>query len=309
MIAGGLTVALVIASLFLDRGFLGWGLIAIAAVMILPTTRSKSLLVMVVPYAGAWFIFTFLRSFADETVLAKTLNTKVANFERWLFGGELPSIRLQDALYSPGNLHWWDFYFTFVHWSYFIVPHAVAFYLWWKHPRLAKQFLGGLILLLSTGLLIYFLIPSNPPWMAPESVNSPGAPVVLRIMEPIGKQLGGGLYQAGYNIVGESNPIAAMPSMHFGVTFFLVWPAFAINRKWFLVMLFYALSMGMGLVYMGEHYVVDITVGAIIATYGWFTAGVWMARVGPVLRQRRERAALSREERPAPQPVSPVAVE
>ena len=78
-------------------------------------------------------------------------------------------------------------------------------------------------ILLTLGLGLYFAVPSNPPWMAPESVNSPGAPTVLRIMEPIGKRLGGGLYQAGYNVVGESNPIAAMPSIHFAVTFLLFW--------------------------------------------------------------------------------------
>ena len=273
-----IAAAIVVVSLFTNRGFLLWGLIATLAVLVVPTGRARSFIASVVPYASVWFIFTFLRSLADETILAQTLNTKVPQFERWLFGGELPTIRLQDWLYVPGQIHWWDYYFTFVHWSYFIIPHAVAAWLWWKHKRLFQQYLGALTLLLAAGLLIYFIIPTNPPWMAPESIDSPGAPVVLRIMEPIGKELGGGLYQAGYRIVGESNPIAAMPSIHFAVTFLLVWAARQHDRVWYLLSWFYAFSMGAALVYMGEHYVVDIVVGGLVTTYSWFAAGAWLSR-------------------------------
>ncbi len=131
----------------------------------------------------------------------------------------------------------------------------------------------GLALLLTLGLALYFALPSNPPWMAPESVNSPGAPTTLRIMEPIGKQLGGGLYQAGYNVVGESNPIAAMPSIHFAVTFLFVFVAMDYARGWRIAAWVYNISMGLALIYLGEHYVIDILVGAAVTTVGWVLAG------------------------------------
>jgi len=276
-------VGLVVLSLYMNRSFLVWGLIALLAVIFVPTGRARSFVAAIVPYATVWFVFTFLRSFADETILAKTLNTKVAEFERWLFGGELPSIRLQAAFYDPGNLHVWDYYFTFVHWSYFVIPHAVIGWLWWKHRQDFQHYLAALTMLLTLGLLIYFIIPSNPPWMAPESIDSPGAPVVLRIMEPIAKQLGGGLYQAGYKIVGESNPIAAMPSIHFAVTFLLVWAARGRGRGWEIASWFYAASMAAALVYMGEHYIVDIVVGGLITSYSWIATGTWLDRNRTVL--------------------------
>src|SRR5699024_6909715 len=83
-----IAVGLVVISLFTDRQFLLWGLIASLAVVFVPTGRARSFIAGIVPYATAWFVFSFLRSFADETILAKTLNTKVVEFERWLFGGE-----------------------------------------------------------------------------------------------------------------------------------------------------------------------------------------------------------------------------
>lgn len=282
-----IAAGLVVLSLFMNRSFLAWGLIAVLAVIFVPTGRARSFIAAVVPYATVWFVFTFLRSLADETIIAKTLNTKVAQFERWLFGGELPSIRLQADFYNPDHLRVWDYYFTFVHWSYFLIPHLVIFWLWWKHKQEFQHYLAALTLLLSLGLAVYFVIPSNPPWMAPESIDSPGAPVVLRIMEPIAKQLGGGLYQAGYKIVGESNPIAAMPSIHFAVTFLLVWAARGRGRFWEIASIFYAASMGLALVYMGEHYVIDIIAGGMITSYAWLVTGEW-------IRQNRKIPAPTR---------------
>ena len=279
----GIAISIVILSLFMNRSFVGWGLFAVLAVLVVPVGRARGLVATFVPYGFVWFAFTFLRSLADETLLAKTLNTKVASFERWIFNGELPTIQLQSAFYTPGHLQAWDYYFTFVHWSYFIIPHTVALYLWWKHPARFRHFMAAMTMLLTIGLMIYFLIPSNPPWMAPESVNSPGAPTVLRIMEPIGHEIGGGLYQASYKVVGESNPIAAMPSIHFAFTFLLVWVARDSGRRWSLLSGFYALSMGAALVYLGEHYVIDVVVGGLITSYSWFASRAWLSRVAPIM--------------------------
>ncbi len=271
-----IALVLIVISLFTNRSFLLWGLFAVLAVLVVPYGRARSLLGAFVPYAVVWFGFTFLRSLADETRWARIVNTRVAELERWLFNGELPTIRLQADWYDVGVIHLHDYYFTFIHWSYFIIPHAVAVYLWWKHPNLFRQYLIGLTVLLALGLGLYFGVPTNPPWMAPESINSPGAPTVIRIMEPIGKQLGGGLYQAGYNVVGESNPIAAMPSIHFAVTFLLCWVALEFGRAWFIASLVYAISMGLALIYMGEHYVVDILAGGLVTSIGWLVAGWWI---------------------------------
>ena len=283
----GVAILLVVVSVFTNRSFLGWGLFAVLAVLLVPHGRARSFLRAFVPYAAVWFLFGFLRSFADATRHAQIVNTKVASLERWLFNGELPSIRLQVAFYSPGDLKWWDFYFTFVHWSYFLIPHGVAIWLWWREPDRFRRYLSAMTILLSLGLIIYFAIPSNPPWMAPESVNSPGAPTVLRSMEPIARQLGGGLYQAGYEVVGESNPIAAMPSIHFAITFLLVCVAANQRKRWRMAAWFYAFSMAAALVYMGEHYVIDIVAGALVTSAGWALAQAWIVRVRPVFMPRR----------------------
>lgn len=277
-------VSLVVIARFTNAGFLGWGLFASLAILLIPIKRARSFVFAFVPYATVWFIFTFLRSFADETTLAETINLKVFQFERWLFNGQIPTIMLQDRFYEPGKIGIQDYFFTAVHWSYFIVPHAAAVWLWHKHPERFRQFLAALTVVLASGLLIYFLIPTNPPWMAPEPINSPAAAPVYRVMEAVAYHIGGGLYEASYNVIGESNPIAAMPSMHTAVTVLLIFPAWYSGRRWFTAAVIYAVLMGITLMYTGEHYFVDVVMGAVIASYGWATAGFWLRALAPLLR-------------------------
>ena len=281
-----IAAVLVVAAFYQDRSFLGWGLFATLAVLVVPVGRARSFVLAFIPYASLWFVFTFFRSLADETTLADTLNLYVARFERWLFGGQLPTIMLQDRYFTFDDLHWYDYFLTGVHWSYFIVPHAVAFHLWRTRPDLFRRYFWAMTLLLGVGLMIYYLLPSNPPWLSGEPFDTPASATVYRIMDPVGEQVGGGFYDASYKVIGESNPIAAMPSIHLAITALLMFPAGYFGRRWRLLAIAYAATMGLALVYLGEHYVIDVVVGAMIAAYGWFAAGAWLARVGPLVAGR-----------------------
>ncbi len=281
-----MAAVLITAAAFTNRSFLGWGLFVVFAVLFVPGTRARSFVLSFLPYGAVWFVFTALRSLADETVLARTVNLRAANFERYVFGGELPTIVLQQRFFDPDNIRWWDFALTTVHWSYFLVPHIVAIRLWHKHPGVFRHYLGAMTLLLAVGLAIYFLIPSNPPWLSGERFNSPAAPTVLRVMQPVAEQLNGGLYQASYRVIGESNPIAAMPSIHMAITFLLIFPARRISGRWYLVAWAYAAAMGLALVYLGEHYVIDVVVGALVTSYGWYAAGAWTRRLHTLRRHQ-----------------------
>lgn len=286
----GLALVLITVAAFTNRAFLGWGLFVVFGVLFVPLARARSFVLSFVPYGAVWFIFTALRSLADETILARTVNLRVAAFERFLFDGQLPTVTLQHRFFDPDNLHWWDYFLTSIHWSYFFVPHLVAIRLWHKHPSLFKHYLASMTMLLAVGLGIYFLIPANPPWMAGEQFNSPAAPTVLRVMQPVAENLGGGVYQASYRVIGESNPIAAMPSIHMAITFLLVFPALRFGRWWKILAFSYAASMGLALVYLGEHYVIDIVVGVLVTSYGWYTAGAWRRRLAMLSEHQRQRA-------------------
>lgn len=286
-----LSAGLLAVALLTNRAFLGWGVFAIFAILVVPSGRIRSFLFSFGPYAAVWFIFTAIRSLADETVFARTLNFATPDFEREVFGGQLPTVMLQDRLLEVDSLAWYDYLCTAVHWSYFLAPHAVAIYLWVTRPETFRRMLGAMTLLLAVGLALYFLLPSNPPWMAPEPINSPSAPVVYRVMESIGKELGGGLYQASYKVVGESNPRAAMPSIHMAITFLLVFPMWVVSRRWGGTMLIYSLMMGYSLVYLGEHYVVDVLMGCAVTAYSWWGVGrISRTLIAPLRAHGEERS-------------------
>ncbi len=291
----GIAGAIILSSVLTNRSFVGWGLFTTVAVLLVPVGRVRSALLSFVPYAAVWFIFSVLRSFADETVLAQTTNTSVWHLERWLFGGQLPTITLQDRFFDASHLRIQDYFLTGIHWSYFIVPHIVAVRIWHRDPRMFRQYLGAMTLLLGTGLCIYFLVPSDPPWLSPDPVNSPAAVQVQRVMDPVGNRVGGGLYDASYKVIGESNPIAAMPSIHMAITWLLVFIGNRAGRRWRILALIYAACMATALVYLGEHYVVDVVVGMMIASYGWYAARTWLSRIAPVVGGRFSTSAASGE--------------
>lgn len=289
-----LAVVLMVVSYYTNRGFLGWGLLFILGVLVVPVGRTRAFLIGFIPYAGVWFLFTLGRSAADETIFARTVNLYVPDFERQLFNDRLPTVRLQDRFFTPGHPGALDYVMTGIHWSYFVIPHVFAIIIWYKRPELFLRFFSAMTLMLGIGLAIYFLIPTNPPWLAPEPINSPSAAVVYRVMESVGKELGGGIYEASYAVIGESNPRAAMPSMHLAFTALLIFPAFAFGKRWGYLFTIYTALMGFALVYMGEHYVTDLVVGFMCAAYGWYGAGAWWDIAAPnVFGSRNPMAGLT----------------
>ena len=181
----------------------------------------------------------------------------------WLTGGRIPTIWLQQHLYHPGTVQWWEVVVTLVYVSHFLTVPTVAVVLWLRNRGLSYRFMRRWITLSLAGLVTYFLYPAAPPWYAwrpagvlPEQVyriSSNGFDAI-------------GLHSAGNTLnalqADQSNPVAAMPSLHtayamMAVAFFLP----MVRKRWWPVLLAYPLAMTFTLVYTGEHYVIDVLVG------------------------------------------------
>ena len=75
-----------------------------------------------------------------------------------------------------------------------------------------------------------------------------------------------GLERANIILQGVGNKVAAMPSLHAGVTFLIAF--YAIQRlrsHWRWLLLLYPLAMSTALVYFAEHYIVDVLAGGLLA--------------------------------------------
>ena len=79
---------------------------------------------------------------------------------------------------------------------------------------------------------------------------------------------------------------------HFGMAFFIYFTMKKYFGKWIYAFFFWAFTISYGQVYIGIHYPLDVTGGALLGTaIGWMTAYIFNARFGlPPLRSNQKPA-------------------
>jgi PAP2 superfamily len=240
------------------------------------------------PIVAVLWVYDLTRGAADSFGIGVHAQTMV-DFDSFVFVGETPTEWLQDRLYDPGVVHWWDVAFTLVYTSYFIVPFALAGYLWARDRGAFHRFTRRLVTLALAGLATYIAFPAAPPWMAGE----------MGLIGEVHRTTGKGwevisvgtasLFSKGQ---ASSNLVAAVPSLHCAfvtlVALFL-WSRVR-RRRLRPLLLLYPLAMGLTLMATGEHYFFDVVLG-------WLYAGAVMAAW--TWWERRREAKLPRPVNPA----------
>lgn len=171
--------------------------------------------------------------------------------------GEAPTVRLQRALGRDGRVLPYDVGLSVVHWLWYFVPHGSVAYALLRAP---EQFPRSACLMAATfdaGLLVYWAIPTAPPWWAGENGDMPP---VRRIMAEAGERVWGRFWNPLYDSLG-GNPFAAMPSLHFATSVTAARVLSDLGRRQGALGWAYATTLGFALVYLGEHYVVDLAAG------------------------------------------------
>jgi membrane-associated phospholipid phosphatase len=185
--------------------------------------------------------------------------------DRTLGLGVPPTLRLQRRFARPGRVGRFERVLVWCHWMWFFVPHASVLYVFLRRrrgfPRAAARMYG----VFDLGALFYWGVPTAPPWWAAAHGRfEDWAPVhVRRMMIEYGEQFWGGRWDALYDVLG-GNPLAAMPSLHFatslmGAHLLSEVDPYAGAAGWSYVAL-----LGLALVYLGEHYAIDLIAGAAL---------------------------------------------
>jgi len=151
---------------------------------------------------------------------------------------------------------------VWTHWLWFLVPHAATAYVLVADRERFGRAAALTYAVFDLGAVVYWALPTAPPWYAAERGrlrNGHDLPV-RRVMIEYGEQFWKHRWGPLYSVLG-GNPLAAMPSLHF---------ATSVNAAHLLaesgplqgaVGWAYALTLGVALVYLGEHYVVDLLAG------------------------------------------------
>ncbi|HET9014929.1 MAG TPA: phosphatase PAP2 family protein [Thermomicrobiaceae bacterium] len=181
--------------------------------------------------------------------------------DRWLTFGHEPISWLQHHLLPASGLGAADFLLVAVYVTYFVAPPVMAILLWWRRSPRLGPFTLAVFGVLYLGLVVNLLVPTAPPWMAAALGYIPaihrGVPEVLDFFVH-------GLFSTGDRMAG-ANDVAAMPSLHMAVAtvvaVFLPRP----RRLPFLPAVLYAGLMGLALMTLGEHFLVDVLAGLALA--------------------------------------------
>lgn len=216
------------------------------------------------PFTAVLMLYDQTRGIADGLGLGLH-EQDVLDAEKWLFGGIEPPLWLQQQLYDPAHVHWYDALITLVYVSHFLATPVLAAVLWLRDRTLWLRYISRVVVLALAGLVTYCVFPEAPPWMAArDGLSAPVARLSAR----------GWIWLHAGNldtVLGRAqsegaNPVAAMPSLHLA---FAVLVALTIGTRlrsrWRWLLALYPAAMGFTLVYTGEHYVLDLIVGAAYA--------------------------------------------
>ncbi|WP_417935308.1 phosphatase PAP2 family protein [Gordonia phthalatica] len=255
-----------------------------------------------------------------------------------LMFGVNPTVWLQSHL-KQASPPWWEVVTSVVYMSYFIVPYATAAVLWVRDRAVWRRFAACFIAVSFLGLVGYTLVPAAPPWAAskctaaqvadhphdPPCMYNPYGVVDDNLLGQVEPEHPGAepyverISSRGWGVLHldmvlrairfgqtKSNLVAAIPSLHAGLTALLalfMWP----RTRWLGKTLFtaYAVVMAFALVYTAEHYVFDVLLGwglaaLVYATYRIVDKRYILPRNARRDAEREAAAAVSADRTQAP---------
>ena len=216
-------------------------------------------------YAGAQWISAPLAEgrAGDVNRLGFALHvTGPAQVDKAAFG-VLPSVWLQQRLVD-GSMHWYDAVAALVYATHFVSIPLLTGVVWFAMRRRFAAWITAVLTFTVVGVTGYVVYPAAPPWLASDHGAIPDVDRISRLgwhylqLDPI----------ARVSAIGQddSNPVAAMPSLHAGIAFLVaIYGVTRLRSRWRWLLLLYPVLMGLTLVFDGELYVLDIAAGWVLA--------------------------------------------
>ncbi|MGE0598270.1 MAG: phosphatase PAP2 family protein [Dehalococcoidia bacterium] len=210
-------------------------------------TKRKKIMVLGIIWVAfqvALLAHSELRGLGDNFAPHRDLST----VEATLFGGSPPAW-LQT--HAPDSLRYWlDFGGFMNHAFWFAFPLILGFAVTRKAPHQLGPYFLWIVTVSVLADLVFVVIPVSPPWMH----------------EGVARTLTDRSF--GHYVNVDDNQFAAFPSMHAALPatlgfFFLLRTPEARKLAW--LSFGYALSVGISVVYLGEHWLLDVLGGYALA--------------------------------------------
>jgi PAP2 superfamily protein len=237
----------------------------VALCVLVPRTRARDAGVC---FLQMWaYVATYKMPNDDPAALERRVHVAYpVKVDRFLGAGTTPTLRLQRRLGSPGRFAPWERALVWSHWLWFLFPHGTATYVLLRRPERFASAAAQIYATFDIGVIGYWAVPTAPPWYAAaEGLMADGrTPELRRMMVEYGESFWGSGWKPLYGVLG-GNPLAAMPSLHFATSLTAARVLAGTGRAAGAFGWAYALTLGVALVYLGEHYVVDLAAGLALA--------------------------------------------
>jgi hypothetical protein len=236
-----------------------------ALTAVVPRSRKRDVAVCALQMYA--YLATYQMPNDDPEALQKRVRVEYpVRFDRFVGLGTTPTMRLQRAFGTPGRFARWEKLLVWSHWLWFAFPHGTVAYVLFRRREGFGRAAAQIYATFDLGVIGYWAIPTAPPWYAAEKglMEDGRTPELRRMMVEYGEQFWKSGWAPLYGFLG-GNPLAAMPSLHFATSVTAAHVLSDTGRVAGVLGWSYAATLGLALVYLGEHYVVDLAAGLALA--------------------------------------------
>ena len=189
------------------------------------------------------------------------------NIDKFIFGF-VPTVKLQSLLYNPNHLMWYDYVAVILYICHFVTPMIVGYYFWLKDRKFFKKYTFGILGVSYAAFITYIIFPAMPPWMAS------GFGYIPQIKEVTGVVMSHFLQTTitlpSILSLAGGDAVAAMPSLHAAFPTMIFLFLYKWNKKAGIVFIPYILGVWFAVIYLGEHYFIDVAMGALYSILIFF---------------------------------------
>ena len=214
-----------------------------------------------VPFVVIFLGWEALRGIAAATDFTPHVGD-LANIETTLFGGHVPTAVLQQTFDVGTGGRVLDYAATVVYFCHFVFPLLVGMILWLVDRVQFIRFTTALMAMALVAFLFFLLVPTAPPWYAEHHGVLSGFHKIIGTTLP-------SVVSPYYDSL-NPDPVAAFPSLHAAFPFlgFLTLRRIYPRAAW--VAFAWCVLVWFSVVYLGEHYVVDVVAGVLLAGATWW---------------------------------------
>lgn len=308
----GIGVYLVLVNQVIDRRPDHYFVALLLAAFTLGKARAKRFLIDWLPFILFWVAYDMMRGVADTvrgTIHVVEPYRMELWFCQWLPGLEMPPFDAQQLRFDQ-HWRWLKVFLDLLSGNLYVLHFALPLVLGWVYWHTTNdrpgfyKFVYTLMTLNALALTTFMLYPAAPPWYVydfgftqPEPNSAFWGTSAGRMID-IDRMLGVDFFTTLWGKF-NANHFAAIPSLHGAYPLVLVFFAYKKIKRGLPWLLLYPAAVWFAAVYLNQHYLIDLIIGALYIPVAYFIAthvlypNLFAKFVEPIIQSETENVLTS----------------